>query len=216
MSSVTDMAQMITASIPNDWMSNTALLLLVPITSTMMMRIRNGMCKRSPSLRTKYAVDLSYILVTNMISLSSIVLWCTVLHLAFENIMAVDILIGIGTERWLMKVITSYDGTSYHPGGAIGKNMIRQRMRLSCVIATVVRGYSAAATVVADTGFGEVSPLTEATTCVLLPILYTIIRTIALDIDAYHPGAHTRIEVACEPPDFVITDEEDALSADES
>ena len=212
---MTDMDQMVTAPIPNDWMSNTALMLLVPITTTMVMRIRNGMCKRSPSLRTKHAVDLSYILVTNILSLSSIVLWCTVLHLSFEDMMAIDILISIGTERWLIKVITSYDGTSYHPGGAIGKNMIRQRMRLSCILANVVRGYSAAATVVMVNGFGESDPLAEATTCVLLPVLYSIIRTTALDIDAYHPGAHTRVEVAGDAPEFTITDEEEALSADD-
>lgn len=195
-------------------MSNTALMLLVPITTTFVMRIRNGMCKRSPSLRTKHAVDLSYILVTNMLSLSAMVLWCTVLHLSFEDFMAIDIVLGIGTERWLVKVITSYDGTSYHPGGTIGKNMIRQRMRLLCILANAMRGYSAAATVVMVNSFGESKPLSEATTCAVLPVLYSIIRTAALDIDVYQPGAHTRVDVADEQPAFTIADDDEALSGD--
>jgi len=193
-------------------MSNTALMLTVPITTIFVMRIRNGMCKRSPSLRTKHAVDLSYIMVTNMLSLSSIVIWCTMLHLSFEDMMAIDIVIGIGTERWIMKVITSYDGTSYHPGGTIGKHMIRQRMRLLCVLANTIRGYSAAATGIMFGNYGE-QPHSEAITCGLLPMLYSIIRTAALDIDAYQPAAHARVDVDCAQPEFTITDDDDALSA---
>ena len=64
-------------------------------------------------------------------------------------------------------------------------------------------------------GFGDSDPLSEATTCVLLPVLYSIVRTTALDIDAYKPGAHTRVVVSSDTPEFTITDEEEALSGDD-
>jgi len=190
-------------------MSNLALLFLVPLTTVMVMRIRNGMCKRSPSLLTKYAVDLSYIMVTNILAVSSIVIWCTLLNTPFENIMAIDLVFGIGPERWLMNVITSYDGTSYHPGGAIGNSMIRQRMRLSCVIAIVLRGHSAAAAVVAEERFGVGAALAPTTTCMLLPMLYATVRAIALDIDAYQPGMIRIRDCTASALEFTITDEEE-------
>ena len=174
------------------------------------MRIRNSVCKRTPSLRTKFAVDMSYLMLTNIMAVSAMVLWSHALTIPFSYIAAIDTLFGITTERWLTKVIISYDNTTPHPGGAVGKTMITQRMTLMCIIATVTRGYSAAiASVMKDMFTLEEQP-SELSIILLIPCIYTLLRTIALDIDIYHPGSlRTQIPIEDHSEFTIGTDDED-------
>lgn len=193
---------------PNDWTSNVAFVLLIPVVTAVTMRVRDSVCKRRQSLRTKYAVDLSYLLATNFVSFSSIVLWSYALSQSLVNVVALDLLFCVWIERWLYKVIASYDSTSYHPGASIGKFMIRQRMQLFCVLATVIRGYCSACTELFEDHFADIGEITYETQIVLVPALYAFVRTIALDIEAKQPRL-VADEESITSSTFTITDEEE-------
>lgn len=192
---------------PNDWMSNAAVLLLVPLVTATVMRVKNNMCTSRPRLRTKYAVDLANMIATNLLALASILLWCHELDVSLASVVAVDVLLGIQVERWLVSVIVSLDSTCYHPGGPLGKSMIYQRMRISSAIATIIRGYIVACRLCVVMH----SPhLDYSTDVFVIPAMYTAVRTIALDIDVYKPGI-ARVELPTEDSNMfcIASDDED-------
>ena len=195
--------------LPNDWMSNTVFFITLPLVTAVTMRVRDSVCKRQQSLRTKYAVDLSYLLFTNLVAFSSVVIWCYALDQQLTYVVAVDLLFCIWVERWLYKVIASYDSTSYHPGATIGKFMIRQRMQLFCVLAGVLRGYCAALTTAFEAHFAKVSYASYETSVLLVPCMYAFVRTVALDIEAKQTPLFSA-EESTEASTFTITDEEEA------
>ena len=195
-------------NVPNTWISNLAWPPVVVLTTIVTMRLRNSMCKQQPCLRTKFAVDMRTMTLTNLLAVSALVIWAQLLAVPLQNYIAIDLVLSVLCERWLVRVIASFDSTSYHPGGPIGKNMIHQHIRLMCVLATLARGYSASATLVLSDSFTTSPQLPEGTNFALLPLVYTIMRTVALDLDLYQPGA-SRVHVAEEVSDFVITDEEE-------
>ena len=201
--------QMLMTELPNDWMSNTVFLITLPLVTAVTMRVRDSVCKRQQSLRTKYAVDLSYLLVTNLVSFSSLIIWCFALDQPLTYVVAVDLLFCIWVERWLYKVIASYDSTSYHPGATIGKFMIRQRMQLFCVLAGILRGYCAALTEAFESHFAEKSNGSYETTVLLIPCMYAFVRTVALDVEAKQTPLFAP-EDSTEASTFTITDEEEA------
>lgn len=167
------------------------------------------MCKTQPSLRTKFAVDLSYILMTNMLSFSSVVIWCYFLKQPMENVVAVDILVCMWLERWIYKVILSYDRSSPHPGGTIGKELYRQRMQLYCVLAAVLRGYGAAVSTTMHSHFSLDSQATYAMDVIFLPAVYSLIRAAMLDIDTRSQRLLPPEQVSVESAVFTITDDDE-------
>lgn len=197
---------MTTSTVPNDWMSNAAVLFIVPLITALLMRIKNNMCSSRPRLRTKYAVDLANMIATNYLALASIIIWCYMLHIGLASVVAVDMLIGIPVERWLVKVITSLDNKCYHPGGPLGKSMIHQHMRVSSVIATITRGYVVACRLTIPMHIG--TPLTYWTETLLIPAMYVTVRTLAIDIDVYKPGL-SRVELPTDDNTFCITSDEE-------
>ena len=201
--------------VPNDWMSNAAVLCIVPLVSALLMRIKNNMCSSRPRLRTKYAVDLANMIATNYIALASIIIWCYMLNIAIASVVAIDLLLGVPVERWLMKVIVSLDSACYHPGGPLGKSMIHQHMRISSVIATITRGYIVACRLTVP--FTMTTPdSTYLVQTLLIPAMYTTVRTLALDIDMYKPGI-ARVELPTHDDTFCIAsdDENDGQLTDE-
>ena len=197
---------MTTSTVPNDWMSNAAVLFVVPLITALLMRIKNNMCSSRPRLRTKYAVDLANMIATNYLALASIIIWCYMLNISIASVVAVDMLIGIPVERWLVKVIVSLDSTCYHPGGPRGKSMIHQHMRVSSVIATITRGYIVACRLTIPMHIS--TPLTYWTETLLIPAMYVTVRTLAIDIDAYKPGI-ARVELPTDDSTFCITSDEE-------
>ena len=198
---------MTTSAVPNDWMSNATFLLTVPFTTVLLMRIKNNMCSSRPRLRTKYAVDLSNMIATNYLALASIVIWCYMLNISVASVAAVDMLVGIPLERWLVKVITSLDSTCYHPGGPLGKAMIYQHVRLLAAIATIIRGYVVACRLTIPMHIR--TQLAYWTEILLVPAMYVTVRTLAVDIDVYKPGT-SRVELPTHDDNtFCITSDED-------
>ena len=178
------------------------------------MRVRDSMCKRMHSLHTKFAVDLSYMMTTNLLSISSIIIWSFALSVPLSYLVAVDVLLGLATERWLKTVLINLDNTAYHPGGTIGRAMIQQRMCLLCVIALMLRGNSAALSRVDPSMYEYDTDLSYSVKVFAVPTMYTFLRCIFLDIDLYHPGS-TRVNSASEEEDtgFPITDQDEDTSA---
>ena len=193
---------------PNTWISNAVWPAVLVVSTAITMRLRNRMCKQQPSLRTKYAVDLRYMIMTNLLSMSALIIWSVLLDLPLEDIMAVDVVLTLILERWIVRIISSYDSTSYHPGGSIGRTMIFQHMRLLCLLATIARGYSAAVTLAIAGNFEPAPNMEPVTYYMLLPFVYVTTRTIVLDMDLYQPGLG-RVQIEQDSPEFTITDEED-------
>lgn len=194
---------------PNSVISNLVWPFVVLLCTTLTMRVRNNLCKRLPSLRTKFAVDLRNLILTNLISFAAMVVWSFMLNVSIEVMLAVDLMIGVFAERWVGKVIASYDGKSYHPGGAVGRHMVNQHMRLACLLATLTRAYSAAFSAVVVQQQPSEEHLSDPTYYVMFPLLYTFIRTILLDFDQQYVQHEIEIETHCSNSEFQITDEED-------
>ena len=199
------------ADIPNDWISNCLLVAIIPVVTAVTMRVRNSVCKRRPSLRTKYAVDLSYILVTNMLSFSSLVIWSHALEQPMESVVTVDVLLCMWLERWFYKVIASYDSSSPHPGGGIGREMFHQRIQLYCVLASVLRGYGGAVSTVLSVHFSSYERPAYLVETAFLPAAYALVRTALLDIDTYDQRLIPTEQVTIDDANsvFTITDDDD-------
>jgi hypothetical protein len=201
---------MMNDDLPNDWMSNAALLLCTSFATYCTMRIKNGMCSSAPRLPVKFSIDLMCMLATNMISFSAIVIWSALLDLQLPYIVAMDIGVGLAIERWIIKVI---GGQHNQPVGKIGKAMVHQHVRLCLVIATITRGFITAATMSIRTYEWTSSPDYWLET-VAMPIVYTIGRTIAVDVDTTYFKQATIVSHAVQAQEFAITDEEDEEEED--
>lgn len=201
-------------ALPNDWTSNISILLFVPLVTLCTMRIKNNMCSSYPKAKTKYAVDLANMLWTNALAVASVVLWCTVMpNASLATVAVVDALAGVPIERWLIQTYMILDNTTGHPGSRMGRSVIHQRMRLSFVLATVVRGYCAAVTAVLPMAVPPHCTYVETT--VVIPLMYTVWRTLLLDVDMYNRISHQEIDTADDRTDatvdgnFTITSDDD-------
>lgn len=194
---------------PNNAISNIVWPFVVFFCTIITMRIRNSLCKRLPSLRTKFAVDLRNMILTNLISFAAIVVWSYMLDVFMETILAVDLMLSVFAERWIGKVIASYDGKSYHPGGAVGRQMVNQHMRLMCLLATLSRAYSAAFSAVVVHQQVDEAHFSDPTYYVLLPLLYTFLRSLLLDFDQHYSAAEVAIESHSDHSEFQIADDDD-------
>lgn len=179
--------------LPNDWISNAVLLCAVPLMTTVVMRIKNSMCTNMPKLRTHYAVDLFNMIAVNYVAMASAVLYCTMLPTDLESLIALDLVLGVPIERWLLKVFSNLNTAVYHPTGPLGRTMMHQRLRVSLVMATLARGYVVAVRMVLPPSH-HTAP-TELEVAVLVPLIYTLIRTLALDVFVGHVNARSRVQL---------------------
>ena len=173
------------------------------------MRVRNSLCSKRPRLRTQYAVEMQQVLFTSMVAFSNIVIWTTVLQLDMMQLITIDMLVGHTLERWLLRVMRAVDPQTYHPGAAIGRIAINQRLRYSLLVCTLVRGYCAALTaaIARDDNWVEADP---GLYYGLMPVVYAIYRTCIVDVQMYDQSAirvhtHEHLAPSEREPDFAIS-----------
>jgi len=196
---------MITQLLPNTVTSNVCWPVIVALTTVGTMRVRNSLCTKQPRLRTQYAVELRQMTFVNFTAMASLILWCTVLPIDFSRLVALDIIVGLPMERWIIKVMLSFDPQAYHPGGPIGLAMINQRIRYGMLITVVLRGYIAA-TVVALSTLDSINPYVAPPMLIAgLPLVYTLVRTIILDVQMYQRSVFHAQSVAVEDTEFSIS-----------
>jgi len=141
----------------------------------------------------------------NFTAMASLILWCTALPVDFSRLVALDMILGLPMERWIIKVMLSFDPAGYHPGGPIGLAMINQRIRYGLLVATVLRGYIAA-TVVAVSTLESIDPYVAPPMLMAgLPLVYTLVRTIVLDVQMYQRSVFHAQSVHVPDAEFAIS-----------
>ena len=173
------------------------------------MRVRNSLCTNRPRLRTQYAVEMQQIVFSSMVAFASLVLWAYTLHIDMMQLLTIDMLVGHVLERWLLCIMRNIDPQTYHPGAAIGRIAINQRLRYSLIVCTLVRGYCAAITVMIakDDNWFVADPLLY---CATMPLVYTVFRTCVIDVQMYDPSilhveVHGSTPPSCEENEFSIS-----------
>lgn len=180
------------------------------------MRVRNSLCTKRPRLRTQYAVEMQQVVFTSMVAFSNIVIWTTVLQLDMMQLITIDMLVGHTMERWLLRIMRAVDPQTYHPGAAIGRIAINQRLRYSLLVCTLVRGYCAALTagIAGGDNWYHADPQLYYG---IMPVVYAIYRTCIVDVQMYDQSiirvrTHEHESSLEQQADFAITtrsDEED-------
>jgi len=149
--------------------------------------------------------DLRSIMITNVTSYALVICWAN--RVAIEALVAVDILLGIPTEHWLIRAIHRTETAPYHPPGPLGEKVLRRRRRIAFVVAILFRSLCAAIASLLPLYNDEYAERDYLFTAAYMPVLYTIYRT--LMIDNHRPVALTVEEDLEVTNAFVLSNEED-------
>lgn len=201
-------------TLPHSAISNLCWPVLVVLTTVFTMRVRNSLCSKQPRLRTQYAVEMQQVVFTCMLAFASIVIWSTALQLDMMQLVTIDMIVGHASERWLLRIMRAVDPQTYHPGAAIGRIAINQRLRYSLLVCTLVRGYCAALTaaVANDSNWYELEPEWYYA---VMPVVYSAYRTCVVDVQMYDQSVmHVRVHDQDDPvcvaqSDFTIANVSD-------
>ena len=166
------------------WTSSLIAIICVPLATYVTMRIKVRYCDKFRRLPALFHCDLRSIMITNVTSYALMILWGN--RVAIEALLAVDILVGIPIERWLIRIIHRTETAPYHPPGPLGQKVLRRRRRIAIAVAILFRSLCAAIVSLLPLYDDEHEMREYLFTATYMPVLYTIYRT--LMIDSYRPA----------------------------
>lgn len=192
-------------------------ILLTPIVTCVTMRLKTLFCDSYSRMPVLFRTDMHLVISTNVIAQLLILLWSEVLPVSVELLLALDVLLGLGIEHWLLRLVYSEETGHYHVAGAYARQKLRRRYGVTLSLAILIRSSCAALSSALHVPL-RVRPAWQQLVAVLL--LYVIVRTLLVDCvgHAREPAAAVDVDVdegEIQTNSFVITDEEeDELSSD--
>ena len=148
-----------------------------------------------------------------MLSLALIIIWSDALSVNINLLLAVDMLLGVPIEHWMLRLVYTEESGVYHVPGAYARQKLRRRYQVSLMLAVLVRSSCAAVSVIMQTP-DELQMSLENTLFALA--VYQCLRTLLVDCIAYprieqSPAVEMTEHNTSSPVtnSFVITDEEE-------
>ena len=175
------------ATIPNDTISNLSLLLAVPLVTAATMSVKARLCDRRMRLPTQYSADQFLMVTSNMLSYACMIIWASVLpgdaRSRLEDMVVLDISLGLILERYLVRTIHRLDAEPYHTPGPLSKSRRLRRTAVAYAVAVLLRTMWVAVTDVTGTMAVARGDNTYEYYCTILaiPSVYTMVRTLLLD-----------------------------------
>ena len=189
------------------WLSYSLIsIALSPFLTYIVLRVKNATCNAHPRMPALFHTDMQVIIVTNVLSQVLLMLWAFAVPLNFSFLVAVDVLLGIPVEHWLLKTVFWRDYGFYHVPGEIAKRKLRRRYALALMFAILIRSSMAALCVI--TQLPSAMNL-SAVQCLMQLLLYTVMRTLFVDVVQHTEVSSNVVEEQVRTDSFVITDEED-------
>jgi hypothetical protein len=185
----------------NVLISNLVAIFVLCLTTAATMRVKHRFCDHFRRMPVLYAVDLRRIWITNSISWIILVSWG---QAQLDALVAVDIIVGIPMERWLMRTIHKDECAPYHVPGQPAALARARRLKISILVLILVRCTCAAFANTVMFPYDEHDIVSRA---LIMPLSYAIYRTLMLDLTRQQARIVTTVELPTN--DFVITDEED-------
>lgn len=184
-------------------------ILLTPIVTCVTMRLKALFCDSYSRMPVLFRTDMHLVISTNVIAQILILLWSEVLPVNVELLLALDVLLGLGIEHWLLRLVYSEETGHYHVAGAYARQKLRRRYGVTLSLAILIRSSCAALSSALHVPL-RVRPAWQQLVAVLL--LYVIVRTLLADCvgHAREPSTAVHIEEEeIQTNSFVITDEEE-------
>ena len=174
-------------TIPNDAISNLSLLLSIPLITIGTMSVKVRLCDRRMRLPAQYSVDQYLMVTSNMLSYACMIIWASVLPgdalSRLEDMVVLDISLGLILERYLMRTVHRLDTEPYHAPGPLSKSRRLRRTAVAYTVAILLRTMWVAVTDV--TGTMTVTRGADKyeyyCTILAIPSVYTMVRTLLLD-----------------------------------
>lgn len=187
-------------------------ILLAPLLTYVAMRAKSALCNSHQRMPVLFMTDMRVIVVSNIWSQVLLLAWVVMLPVHLSFLIALDLLLGIPLEHWLLKLVFLEDSGSYHVPGTYARQKLNRRYSLALLFALLVR--SSMAALCATT---QATALTELTiTQLLLQLMtYTLVRTLFVDIVPRCEEQSSVVEHELRTDSFVITDEEEDDASDD-
>ena len=204
-------------TLPNDVTSNLALLVIIPVTTIMTVRMKARLCDTFRRMPRQYKVDRHMAIVANLLAYSLFVLWATYLpgdqNSRLELLVAMDLLVGINIQRYLLRVIHSEDTAPYHEPGLISLARRVRRQKLMLALVSLTAASCAATSVAIDYGITPIDHYSGTVKylfiVIALPAVHSALRTVVLDMQGCRRHSATAPRDSDPTNDFVITDDDD-------
>lgn len=208
--------------LPNNVLSNLCVLIIIPLVSSFVIRTKHRLCDTYSRRPRQLTVDQQFLVTNNLLSFCSIVVWSAAapdnsLDLV-EQIVVVDLLVGMHVQRWLEKQVFAADTAPYYEPGPLSLAQRKRRAKISLVITTLSCAFCAAVSfVVIQNNKGlrtmQLHNYSSQYWFIVagLPAIHSGMRTIVLDTQGCKKRSTMDVEQSLEIPtnEFTITDEED-------
>ena len=130
------------AYLPNDVMSNLCMLIVLPFATFVSLRIKAKLCDTVRRMPLQYKVDQYLIMGNNILAFSYMVIWASYMKgnstARLELLVALDLLIGMHVQRYLLATVHADDTTPYHEPGPLALSRRARRAKLSMVVTMLV------------------------------------------------------------------------------
>ena len=204
--------------LPNDAMSNILLLVVIPVVTVAVFRIKYGICDTYRRMPLQYVVDKNAAVATNLLAYCNLVVWAylignhSCMHLA--TLVMVDTLIGMHIQRYLLQLIHEDDMAPYHEPGPLALARRIRRAKLTAIITALVCAWDAATSATRPRSEEAHERVSYWFTIAALPALHAVMRTLVLDTQGCKRnrqigGFHLEEQVESATNTFTITDDDD-------
>ena len=184
-----------------------------PLITYVVMRLKSVFCDTYHRFPVLFRTDLSLVITSNMLAQAFLAFWSYALALDVNLLIAVDLLLGLAIEHWMLRMVYAEENGVYHVPGKYAKQKLRRRYFVSLMLNILVRSSCASVSMIVHVP--TISNLSVQNTWLVLSI-YLSVRTLLIDCVGYPThDASTEVEVpesTTSSPvtnSFVITDEEE-------
>jgi len=176
----------------------------------------------------QYKIDRYLIVGNNMLAFSCMIIWASCMEGSstgrLEIMVALDLLIGMHVQRYLLTTVHADDTTPYHEPGPMALARRVRRTKLAMIVTVLVCASNAAVSTVFHHTYNTYEHYSDHAEywfiIAALPAIHASLRTLALDMPGCKRIARAEGVVSYRPSsdaptnDFAITDDDDADAED--